>query len=86
MYRGEDFLRGMIQIVGTVMIVWLFLYFLLYFLPVLLILVGAYFLYIFIRMWLLKRNFKSFMTPKDEYSKEKIIDAEYEILDEKVKK
>ena len=90
MYRGEDFLRGMLQIISTVFVLWLFLYFLLYFLPALLIIGGIYFLYIFIRMWLIKRRLRDFgvslENSEDKYSKEKIIDAEYEILDEKVQK
>lgn len=60
------------------------------FLPILLLIVCGYIIYQFVRFWwlqrALKKNFYSFDIQEEKSEKGKVIDAEFEILNEKTQK
>ena len=60
------------------------------FLPILLLIICGYIIYQFVRFWwlqrALKKNFYSFDIQEEKSEKGKVIDAEFEILNEKTQK
>lgn len=83
MYRTN----GVIQWVVTFISILVVFYLMLLFLPVILLVIGGYMLYIWIKVWLIKRQLKGsyyeFDLADKNDDKGKVIDAEFEILDEK---
>ena len=90
MYRFENLLAGLLMIgligVGAVFS----FYMLIFILPVLLCVGGGYLLYHYIQLWRLKKKFQQsdyFSDFKEEKTKDdKVIDAEFEIIEEKIRK
>ena len=86
MYRTNDVVQWLITFIAIFAIV----YIILLFLPVILAVIGGYMIYVWLKVWWIKRHLpKSYYqfdiegkTPDDG----KIIDAEFEILDEKTRK
>ena len=85
MYQIENVLAWVISVF---FIICLF-YGMMLFLPLLLLIVGGYILYQFVKVWLWRRAFRKsihwydIQEDSESANKDKIIDAEFEILDEK---
>ena len=86
MLRIDTFISWFISII----VVFLIFYGMMLFLPILLLIIGGCFLYQFIRVWLMKyrmnKRIYSVDISDENSAGSKIIDAEFEILDEKMRK
>ena len=83
MYRTN----GVIEWIITFISIFAIFYLMLLFLPVILLIIGGYVLYIWVKVWLIKRRLKNtyyqFDIEEENQGNGKVIDAEFEILDEK---
>ena len=86
MLRIDTFISWLISVV----VIFFIFYGMILFLPLLLLIVGGYILYQFIRiLWIkyqLNKNMYSIDITNEKSGNGKIIDAEFEILDEKMRK
>ena len=83
MYRTN----GVVQWIISFCIIFLLFYLFVLFLPLFLLIVGGYMIYVWIKVWLLKKRFNQafyqFDIEDDNTKDGPVIDAEFEILDEK---
>ena len=80
MYRTNDLFQLILSFVSIIFVV----YVIILFLPIILLVVGFYMFFIWIRLLLMKKYSKSdFSKSQENMGNHKVIDAEYEILDEK---
>jgi len=89
MLKNENVFGWLFEIGMAAVVVWCLLFVLIYLLPILLIVGGLYFVYVFVKTWL-QNDMKivtgqRFNSVKSQKKQGKVIDAEFEVLDEKVK-
>ncbi|MBQ8465995.1 MAG: hypothetical protein IJ545_08320 [Alphaproteobacteria bacterium] len=81
---------GLLSLIGAILISFIIFYGFILFLPVILILMGGYFIYVYYKAWRLKSYLQKqsykFDFEDDARQADNIIDAEFEILDEKIRK
>lgn len=81
---------GLLSLLGAFVVAFFIFYGFVLFLPFILVIIGGYFLYIYYKAWRLKSYLKrqSYQFDFSEDSKDQgnVIDAEFEILDEKIRK
>ena len=86
MFRLDAFISWF----GSAIVIFFIFYGMMLFLPVLLLIICGYIIYQFVRFWwlqrVLKKNFYSVDISEEKSEKGKIIDAEFEILNEKKQK
>ena len=86
MFRLDAFISWFVSAI----VIFFIFYGAMLFLPVLLLIVCGYIIYQFVRFWwlqrILKKSFYSFDISEEKSEKGKVIDAEFEILNEKTQK
>ena len=86
MFRLDAFISWFVSAI----VIFFIFYGAMLFLPVLLLIVCGYIIYQFVRFWwlqrTLKKSFYSFDISEEKSEKDKVIDAEFEILNEKTQK
>ena len=86
MFRLDAFISWLVSAI----VIFFIFYGMMLFLPVLLLIICGYIIYQFVRFWwlqrVLKKSFYSFDISEEKSEKGKVIDAEFEILNEKTQK
>lgn len=81
---------GLLSFILSILAVFMIFYGFILFLPIILLVIGGYFLYIYYKAWRLKSYLRqqNYQFDFEEEKKEQsdVIDAEFEILDEKMRK